>query len=645
MDELALRAPTGPALYSARIVQAYLELIAERYPAVSADALLERAGLPRHEAADTGHWLTQDQVDRFHEAVVAATGRPDVAHEAGLFAPTSRSFGRFRQWAVGQLGLTRAYVLAGRANARLTRASTLAARPLGPGAVELVATPHAGVRERPFQCRNRTGILAGLARIFLIDAEVTHPECQFTGAPHCRYVVRWRPPAHERWQAPLLLATAGALAASAAAALLEHPTLALGGLLTACALQSLLQRLRTRALRAVFLDLGRDADRTLDAVRDDYEDTLLVRDLGRVVSRQTDPTLVTPPGDPADPPPLPTTRDLASLLADTLHVLGPSLDLHRGLLLLPDVNGRHLVPAAHHGFAPDLARTLDALSVPLDAPHDPIARAFAIRAIVHVERPTDPAAPAPPEAERLSAFGATAALACPLAVEQHLLGVLYLDRTHRGRPTLQRDLLLVSGLAPAIAVALHSAGLAAQKDEAERAASTDALTALPNRRGLEAHLAARWATGASRPSLAVLMLDIDRFKDVNDRHGHAVGDAVLGELAALLRALFRDRDLAGRWGGEEFLVLLDTSDPAGARRAAERARSAVAEHAFAALGGAPMTVSIGGALASARDADAAALVARADAAMYEAKRAGRDRVVIACGAPPAASAAGAPSAR
>jgi diguanylate cyclase (GGDEF)-like protein len=160
------------------------------------------------------------------------------------------------------------------------------------------------------------------------------------------------------------------------------------------------------------------------------------------------------------------------------------------------------------------------------------------------------------------------------------------------------------------------------------ASRRDPLTGLPNRRAFDEELA-REVARASRTGepLAVVVLDVDRFKAVNDGHGHPAGDAVLREVAARASGAVRRGDLAARVGGEEFALLLPGADLAGAVELAGRVRAAVAARPIPAGAAAlAVTVSLGcAALAPGEAPDA--LVARADARLYEAKRTGRDRVV------------------
>ncbi|MFM9856982.1 GGDEF domain-containing protein [Pseudoxanthobacter sp. M-2] len=170
-----------------------------------------------------------------------------------------------------------------------------------------------------------------------------------------------------------------------------------------------------------------------------------------------------------------------------------------------------------------------------------------------------------------------------------------------------------------------------QQAEALRAlAQTDALTGLANRRRFleisEATLAGAEVGAASH---AVLMLDIDHFKSVNDRFGHAVGDAVLRAVAGRCRAVLKAGDLPARLGGEEFAVLLANVERDEATAAAERLRAAVAATPVQVEAeSVDVRISIGGTVMRPGDATVDTLLQRADAALYTAKRTGRNKVVF-----------------
>ncbi|MEW6693926.1 MAG: diguanylate cyclase [Pseudomonadota bacterium] len=248
------------------------------------------------------------------------------------------------------------------------------------------------------------------------------------------------------------------------------------------------------------------------------------------------------------------------------------------------------------------------------------------------------------------AYRIAASVTQPLAhISDVVLRIGQGDLTARAQPR-RRGILepLGEGVnAMADAVASHQAQLEQrvqdatqelrrQKDEAERLARVDLLTGLATRRAFteQAQAEVLRAHRYGEP-LALIMFDLDHFKAINDSHGHAVGDMVLAGFGRVLAAELRQVDAIARLGGEEFVALMPRCDVAAARQAAERVRAVAEQQRLQHHGhSVVLTVSAGVALLDPRDAGWETLLARADAALYEAKRGGRNRVVVAL--PPAA---------
>jgi two-component system cell cycle response regulator len=195
---------------------------------------------------------------------------------------------------------------------------------------------------------------------------------------------------------------------------------------------------------------------------------------------------------------------------------------------------------------------------------------------------------------------------------------------------------LIARVSAALRVARLQQQLVRRNEELDALSRTDALTGLHNRRHAEEVLAAECARAQRyhRP-IGVFMIDVDHFKAINDRFGHAGGDEVLRAIARRLLVAVRQQDIAARWGGEEFLVVLPETGSAGAAAAAERVLAAM-RHDPVPLEGersCQFTVSIG--VADGGETDPEALVKGADQALYAAKAAGRDRMAV---APPPAMA-------
>ena len=172
--------------------------------------------------------------------------------------------------------------------------------------------------------------------------------------------------------------------------------------------------------------------------------------------------------------------------------------------------------------------------------------------------------------------------------------------------------------------------LATKNELLERLALTDPLTGLANRRAFDESLTAEILRSFRQcQPLSLLYLDLDRFKDVNDRFGHAVGDEILAGFADLLRRHGRRIDLAARIGGEEFAVLLPHTGRVHALLVAERIRKALESVPLGRTHSVPTTVSIGAALFQGKsEQDGAAFVKEADSALYRAKAEGRNRVFM-----------------
>ncbi len=170
-------------------------------------------------------------------------------------------------------------------------------------------------------------------------------------------------------------------------------------------------------------------------------------------------------------------------------------------------------------------------------------------------------------------------------------------------------------------------------DKSVSMAYTDALTGVYNRRYMNAHLDRQVMEIAdTRKSVSVIMLDLDHFKDVNDRHGHVAGDEVLKEATRRISANIRDFDMVARYGGEEFVIVMPNTDLDIATSVAERLRQSLESKAFAAVeAGTSITVTASLGIATTSDPmeTAESLLKRADNAMYAAKRAGRNQVCAA----------------
>ena len=215
----------------------------------------------------------------------------------------------------------------------------------------------------------------------------------------------------------------------------------------------------------------------------------------------------------------------------------------------------------------------------------------------------------------------------PLMIEQEIVGVLNINDVDQD-PFNVNDLEFILNLSEFIAMSISNAVL---YEQTRKLAVTDGLTGISNRENMEKSLLSEFdrSTRYNSP-LAVIFLDVDNFKEVNDAHGHQKGDEVLIAVGTLLKKMCRSNDIAARYGGEEFLMVLPQSNAQGAFKIAERLREEVMKMGFTANeSNFTVTASCGVAeLNTDSMENIDQLIALADQALYEAKNSGRNKTII-----------------
>lgn len=228
----------------------------------------------------------------------------------------------------------------------------------------------------------------------------------------------------------------------------------------------------------------------------------------------------------------------------------------------------------------------------------------------------------PPPSERK--YKTSSFMSCPINIGSRTIGVVNFTDRADGEVFDKKSLVLFQALGPQIAVAIDRATLKEKAGEFEQLSVTDALTGLLNRRYMEERLSEEIKRSNRHGfPMSFMMLDVDHFKSYNDEYGHPAGDAALKIVAHVIRDTLRSADVAARFGGEEFSILLPQTTAEEAAAIAERLRGNI-EHAN--FPHRLVTTSIGVASCSAELCASADLVSAADQALYDAKRLGRNRV-------------------
>jgi diguanylate cyclase (GGDEF)-like protein len=555
---------------TSKLVLEYVERVGGRD---AVQEVLERAGAPEGEAwlRDENSWFPYALKIRLFEATAEVLDDPQAMRHVGESALES-SVGQGFKLALRALGSPRlVYQNIVRANARFTRTHAMELLDLRNDFarirfVDLIRTEFA-----PLDCQYNVGMLSTVPGLFgLPRAKVTHPECAGDGDESCVYELSWD--GRGRWMPQAIGSAAGSAVALGAAALFAPALLPVAAAVPVVA-GALVTRRIVASRRARWDELRMEVSSNADAT-----DKLLssMQDLVGELR----------------------IEDLLAKIAENAQATIPGKDF----LLLLDYEGK-----------------LEAVGeVPVPAPAVATLEAWANdtarlgeEVILLDDLVSVPALAALPDDEEMPLRSLCAA---PLHFRGERLGVL-VTLAQQPRVFLPRDVDLVEGYAAQAAIALSNARMYRTQ---ELLASHDPLTGLANHREFHETFARELERSRRNGSqLSVVLLDLDDFKEVNDRHGHAHGDHVLERVGAALRRHTRAGDVACRIGGDEFATLLPDASAEDAAAAAARMRTAVGE-ADERLG-----ASIGVATWPQDGGSKDVLIAEADARLYAAK-AGRD---------------------
>ncbi|HSV93563.1 MAG TPA: ATP-binding protein [Desulfobacterales bacterium] len=442
-------------LYNSRLTKTYVLYLHHRYPGVAVEPLLEKAGIYRYQIEDSAHWLTQDQVDRFHAALVAATGEADISHNVGRFAVSSEVMGAAKQYILGLMTPATVYQLMEKNYPLLSRGAAISARKTGPTQVEITATPKPGVAEKSYQCANRSGFFEAFPTLFSDEsARIEHPECYHRGDPHCRYILTWRDSRPRFWRRMRDISLAATLVISAASAFWLSPVAwgltTLGALLAVAGCAWHGERLERKALVDTIEKQREAAEDTVLRNEELYNNALLILEMGQATS---------------------TILDIRQLASAVMAILQKRLDFDRGMLMLADPRASLLKYVAGFGHTPEQEALLRTTAFKLDNPDSRGVfilsmrerRPFLVNDIRSIE--SDLSARSLEFARRL---GARALICVPVVYEKDPLGILAVDNSTSKRPLLQSDMNLLLGLASQLATSIVNATHFERVQESEK---------------------------------------------------------------------------------------------------------------------------------------------------------------------------------
>jgi PAS domain S-box-containing protein len=445
---------TNSHLYNIKIIRTYLEYIRKNYPDLDIDSILLNSGLSRSELDDDGYWFTQEQAERFHSVIDHLTKHTNIAREAGRYGTTSVSYGTIRQYIFGFIEPFTAYELLAKIGSKLTRGTTITIKKIKSNKVEAVFNLNPGVKEKPYQCQNRLGMMEAMAIPFTGEyANVDHIECIHQGASCCRYLISWNEPTFlklKRWRNRLMyLSICITIVCSFFLSLTHTADIALSLFLGIMGFSNYIGLKVKQDLTSRIEHQGRTAEQLMAESNRRYSDAELIQELGQAIS---------------------SVLDIDELLKTAMYTFKKHLDYDRVMVLLANPEKTRLAFRAGYGYTTEEEEYFRKAELHLDNPESkgPFVIAFKEQRPYLVNDVCEIMEDLSERSRKLLRLsGARSFICVPIMYENESLGVLSLDNTKSIGPPKQSDLNLLMGIAPQIAISINNARTFAKMEESE----------------------------------------------------------------------------------------------------------------------------------------------------------------------------------
>jgi HD-GYP domain-containing protein (c-di-GMP phosphodiesterase class II) len=432
------------ALYSSRIVDNYIKLINKQYSFINVEELLNYAGMESYQVEDEGHWFSQNQINKFQEKLSQLTNNKSIAREAGAFAASPNTLGTMRRYILGLIGPQNAYELVGKYASKFTKSATFSSKKISSNKVEIIVKPNEGVTERPFQCENRLGFFDAISRAFDYSLpEIKHPECIFEEGSVCRYSITWQKSLSAniiRFRNYIsifffILAIVVAL---------NFSKFILGAYILLCLtiisfMNFFANKFEVEELKKAVENLSRTAEDLIEQVNINYENSLMINEIGQALSKE---------------------NDLDGVLSQVLGVLEDRLDYDRGLILLANKEKTRLISRSGFGYSvDDLSKFMMSSGFHLDKKNSKGVfincfnqqKPFLINNIDEIKDELSERS-----LQFASVMGVKSFICCPIIFEKESLGVLAVDNIMTKRTLVESDINILMGIAPQVAVSIHN---------------------------------------------------------------------------------------------------------------------------------------------------------------------------------------------
>ncbi|MBA4393285.1 MAG: hypothetical protein C0407_07005 [Desulfobacca sp.] len=188
-------------LYNSRLIKNYIEYLRKFYSQIDPTVVLDYAGIESYELEESGHWFSQNQVDRFHDILEQLTNNPHLSREVGRYSVSTSAFGPIKSYVLGFISPAMSYSLIEKVAEKITRAILFKVKKMGGRKIEVQVEAKPGVKESIAQCENRIGLLEVLGKLYTKKmAHVDHPICMHKGGEFCKYIVSWEKTSSYTWK-------------------------------------------------------------------------------------------------------------------------------------------------------------------------------------------------------------------------------------------------------------------------------------------------------------------------------------------------------------------------------------------------------------------------------------------------------------
>ncbi len=443
-----------PRLYNSRIISTYLEYFRNVRPEIDIEALLMESGINSYEVEDEGHWLTQQQVDDFSNALMKQTDDPSIFREAGRYMASSRAIASVRQFIVGFVTPIRAYMMFDKINLYVSRGATVETKKISQTKVRIISKPSEGVHEKPYQCENRIGAFEAVAKFFTNKLpKLEHPICLHKGDSHCEYVISWEEPAFLKWQrirnyiaifSIIMIFVCSFISSPSPFGYL--PVILVGAVV---GIFYYVDHIEKKDIYAKIETQGNAANRLLDQITDSYNSSLLVQEIGQAVS---------------------SILDIDELLKFVMDTLKKRLVFDRGMIMLANPERTRLVYVSGYGYNGTHKELLKKTEFHLDNPNSKgqfvIAfkeqKPFLIDDIKNFKEDLSGRS-----YEFAEALGVKSFICVPIVYEGRSEGILAVDNPRSKKPLSQSEVSLLMGIAPQIAISINNARALQRVKESE----------------------------------------------------------------------------------------------------------------------------------------------------------------------------------